>query len=185
MNKTAEVSSGAVRHRRRQILSNPRVQLRIIVVFFLLAVAYAATGYFVVTGALRRFGNETLALSLPASARTDVAILLRKNMETLNIQMGLFIFFSIFILTMAAVLLSHRIGGPMYQLEKYLRQMARGETSPREIRFRKGDFFHELARSFNEFQRSRGILPPSASGGESDSRESAGAGKGAASSDRK
>lgn len=159
MTKTAQGNSTPLKHRRRQVLSNPRVQLRIIAVFFLLAVAYAATGYFVVISALRRLGNETLSLTLPASARSDVVILLRKNLETLNIQMGIFIFFSIFILTMAAVLLSHRIGGPIYQLEKYLQQMARRETSAREIRFRKGDFFHDLARSFNEFQRSRGILP--------------------------
>ncbi|MCX7591224.1 MAG: hypothetical protein N2255_06300 [Kiritimatiellae bacterium] len=159
MNQTTATSAGKVRYKRRQILSNPRVQLRIIGVFFVLAVVYAATGYFVVTSVLRRFANDVLALSLSGTARNDVVILLRNHMDTLNIQMGLFIFFSIFILTMAAVLLSHRIGGPMYQLRKYLHEMARGETEAREIRFRKGDCFHDLADAFNEFQRSHGILP--------------------------
>lgn len=43
---------------------------------------------------------------------------------------------------------SHRFVGPLYRIRKGMRALARGEhVAP--LRFRKGDFWHELAEEFN------------------------------------
>jgi hypothetical protein len=56
--------------------------------------------------------------------------------------------------------LSHRIGGPVYHLTTYCKELAEGATPPRRIRFRKNDFFHGLAAAFNTLQERRGLLTP-------------------------
>ena len=44
--------------------------------------------------------------------------------------------------------LSHRFAGPIYNLRRALRQIAQGEK-PRKLKFRKRDFWHELADDYN------------------------------------
>ena len=77
-------------------------------------------------------------------------------------QLMMLTFLSIFTLTLAGVYLSHKIGGPIYQLNKYLKQVIRGECDPRRIRFRKYDFFAELATDFNRYQENYGVIPKEA-----------------------
>lgn len=54
------------------------------------------------------------------------------------------------ILTIGGLMISHKIAGPIYRMQKELNRM-RDETPVElnEIQFRKGDFFPELAESFN------------------------------------
>lgn len=56
-----------------------------------------------------------------------------------------------YIITMfvICVFFSHKIAGPLYKLNLYLKKIANNESIDR-IRFRKGDYFPELADSFNE-----------------------------------
>jgi hypothetical protein len=50
--------------------------------------------------------------------------------------------------TIAGVLFSHRIAGPIYKLQKHFNGTAKSHGYS-EVRFRKGDFFQELADAYN------------------------------------
>lgn len=52
---------------------------------------------------------------------------------------------------LAGVYMTHRIFGPIYHLRVYMRQVIEGGES-RQVHFRKGDFFKDLERDFNQFQ---------------------------------
>ena len=150
------------RQRRRQIFSNPAVQVRIVAVFAAIAALYIAVGLWINYRLLASLGGEMTALPVGPALREDIATMLDQQTRVLDVQLGLYTFQSEFTLVMAGVLLSHRIGGPIHHLSSYLQGVADGQVRPREIRFRRGDLFHDLARRFNAFQRSRGILPPEA-----------------------
>ncbi len=47
-------------------------------------------------------------------------------------------------------LLSHRIAGPIYKLQKHLQELSEGTTDD-DVRFREKDYFPELAESFNRY----------------------------------
>ena len=53
------------------------------------------------------------------------------------------------ILSIGGILLSHKVAGPLYRLKRHMLDVAYGKTL-RETGFRSGDFFHELADSFNK-----------------------------------
>ena len=46
------------------------------------------------------------------------------------------------------VILSHRIAGPLYRLNRHMLRVAKGDEMG-EVSFRKGDFFIELSDSYN------------------------------------
>jgi nitrogen fixation/metabolism regulation signal transduction histidine kinase len=48
------------------------------------------------------------------------------------------------------VFLSHRVAGPLYRMNRYLEENT-GKVNPGELRFRKGDYFPELAENFNNY----------------------------------
>jgi len=56
-----------------------------------------------------------------------------------------------YIITMfiICIFFSHKIAGPLYKLNMYLRKIANNESVDK-MRFRKGDYFPELADSFND-----------------------------------
>jgi len=47
-----------------------------------------------------------------------------------------------------SIKLSHRFAGPIYALGRALREVAQGEK-PRKLKFRKRDFWHDLAEDYN------------------------------------
>jgi methyl-accepting chemotaxis protein len=58
------------------------------------------------------------------------------------------------ILTIGGLFLSHKIAGPIYRMQKEFNSMSAGDPVViKEIQFRKGDFFPELADSFNVLVR--------------------------------
>ena len=148
------------RHKRKEIFSNPAFQVRIVLVFLVLAVLFIATHCYVVRALLQSTETEIGRLPLPPTARTDISLILEQQAHTLDLQLGLLTFLTVFVLLMGGILLSHRIGGPLYQLRTYLDAASRDATPPRRIAFRKGDFLHDLAASFNRFQEQKGILEP-------------------------
>ena len=152
------MKSGKKRNRRRNILSNPAAQLRIVLFFALLAGLYAATNYYIAMKALNTLAGEILALPLSNELRYDVGVLLSNQSEILNLQLALFTFLIIFMLSLGGILLSHRIGGPVYRIREYLKGRVDGSVEPHPIHFRKGDFFHDLADAFNKYQEKQGHL---------------------------
>jgi hypothetical protein len=146
-------------HKRRNFLSYPAAQWRIIRIFALLAIVFALTNYFVGRAALTRVIDHVSRMPLQqATFRHDLDILYEREASVLSLQLTLFGLLSTMAVVIGAVFVSHVIAGPIYRLRKYLAELTQGAT-PRPITFRKQDLFEELAESFNEFQRSREILP--------------------------
>jgi methyl-accepting chemotaxis protein len=146
------------KYKRRQLFSNPTVQIKIVLVFGLIAVLFIATNYHIGLRLLKGITHDIMQLPLSADNRSDVILMFEQHGGMLEWQLKLFTFLNIFVLLTGGVLLSHKIGGPLYQLRKYLNEIADDAVEPRKIRFRKSDFFQDIADSFNAFQESKGIL---------------------------
>jgi hypothetical protein len=58
------------------------------------------------------------------------------------------------VLMVGGLVISHKIAGPIHRMKKEFRKMQESDPPAlQEIQFRKGDFFPELAESFNELVR--------------------------------
>ena len=63
------------------------------------------------------------------------------------------------VLILGGLFVSHRIAGPVYRMKKDLERMtADNQAQLKEIHFRKGDYFPELAEAFNALVKSRNEL---------------------------
>jgi len=147
-------------NRRRNILSNPRAQLKIIAVFVVLAVLFAGTNYCVGKMALYSFYADVGSLPLSASNRGDVTVSFEQQNATLDAQFILLTALSLVVLTLAGVFLSHIIGGPIHRVIVYLNAVARRERPVERLILRRRDFFHDLAEAINHMQESHGMLSP-------------------------
>ena len=55
------------------------------------------------------------------------------------------------ILILGGLIISHKIAGPIYRMQKEMNSMESGKPPAlKKITFRKGDYFPELAQSFNQ-----------------------------------
>lgn len=159
--------------KRRNIFSYPKFQIKIVLIFGFLAIMYAATNYVVSKTALKRTAAQIRELSLDAASHSDIRMILHEQGVTLDIQLMLFTFLIFFVLTMGGVFLSHVLGGPIQRINNYTRNIVAGTTKAQRITFRKYDFFHEFAKSFNLFQEHLGLLKkePDQPAGAADSPE--------------
>jgi len=140
------------------MLSNPGFQLRIIFIFAFLAILYAATNYVVSKNSLRTISEAIRELRLTAENRSDLALVMHEQNVTLDLQLMLLTFLSFFVLVMGGVFLSHVLGGPIYRMNKYMRQVVDGKEPLHKITFRRYDFFHDFADNFNKFQETQGLF---------------------------
>jgi hypothetical protein len=79
---------------------------------------------------------------------------------------GPFLLVMVFLLpvfVMDAIKLSHRFAGPIFNLRRAIRKVAEGET-PRKLKFRQGDFWHDLANDYNAMLSKLGALEEEKSG---------------------
>jgi hypothetical protein len=60
----------------------------------------------------------------------------------------LVMFFLLPVFVMDTIKLSHRFAGPIFSLRRAIRSVALGEK-PQPLKFRKKDFWHELAQDYN------------------------------------
>lgn len=60
----------------------------------------------------------------------------------------LVMFFLLPVFVMDTVKLSHRFAGPIFSLRRAIRSIAQGEA-PQRLKFRKKDFWHDLAEDYN------------------------------------
>ena len=144
--------------KRRDVLSNPKMQVRIILLFACIALLFACTNWYVSLSSLRATSDMLQELQMTSTQRTDVGIVFQEQGGTLQIQLMLLTFSSFVLLCMAGVLLSHTIAGPMTQLSKYLKEVVEGKVAARRIRFRRHDYFWDVADQFNAFQATFGVL---------------------------
>lgn len=127
------------RYRRRIRLIRPRLQLRLMSAFFGVALLALSLQYLVFQRTL-----SELALELP----NDGAVL---TVET-NARLGWTFILSVGLLAPAmfvvGLLLTHRIAGPIYRFEEFLKSVIAGRMRE-ECRIRKGDEFQDLCDLIN------------------------------------
>ena len=131
---------------RKNFLINPRFQLSFLaytlgVSILTIAFFYAADAYF-----FWKFHQLGQGLGLPSNH--VFFQFLDEQHSTKNTYYGIAAAVSLVFLTIWGLLLSHRVAGPLYRLRKHLHSVAQGETFS-DVRFRKGDYFVEVADAYN------------------------------------
>ena len=132
---------------RKRYFVNFRVQLPLILganVLALISVAMIVTLNAYTQAHLQ---NYMFALNLPPDHPFS-GVLAQREAEyaRMCVLIG-FIQFALF--NLIAVILSHRIAGPLYRLERHLLEVGEGQE-PRDVKFRKGDLYQHLADACNK-----------------------------------
>src|SRR3954469_24308127 len=82
------------------------------------------------------------------------------HFQDLWITQGPFLLVMVFLLpvfVMDTIKLSHRFAGPIFNLRREIRKVAEGQA-PRKLKFRQGDFWHDLANDYNAMLSKLGAL---------------------------
>ena len=128
--------------KRRNYLIDKRFQLKytglILLFMFLVAAVVAYTVYY--TGWMLM--GERLANVYPQGRLVTI-------MKTINMTLIVRLLVLAPLVAVVAILLSHKIAGPLYRIERFLRLVAHGDFSSR-LRLRKYDELQGLADSVNE-----------------------------------
>lgn len=133
--------------RRKRWLINPAFQLSFLgytvgVSFVVGAIYYGATRYF-----FAEFASQAVEAGIPPGH--IFFVFLDSQRATMD---ALFIISSVLILgvlTGLGLYLSNRVAGPIHNAQEYLLRVAAGQETG-SLRFRKKDYFHELAEAINE-----------------------------------
>lgn len=135
-------------HNRKNFLINPRFQLNYIkhtvnLMLLVVVIFYAANLYH-----FWDFKKRGLEAGLPQDHIFFKFLQQQQSsMEIVFIVTAIIV--AIFIIAYG-VFLSHRVAGPLYRMNRYLEEN-KGKDNPSELRFRKGDYFPELAENFNKY----------------------------------
>jgi methyl-accepting chemotaxis protein len=132
---------------RKTYFVNPRLQLPLILganVLALISALLIATLSFYTQSHLQSYGS-TLGLP-PGHPFTEFLAQRQAEFDRLCLAVGI-AQFAIFNAT--AIFLSHRIAGPLYRLQRHLEEIAAGKA-PTDVKFRKGDFYQQLAEACNK-----------------------------------
>jgi methyl-accepting chemotaxis protein len=136
---------------RKVILINPRFQLTFLgymvgMSFVAIIIFYIANRYFFWT--FRQMGTT---LGLPPDHIFFQFI--GEQQTKMNVVFGVTSLAVFIALSIGGIVFSHWVAGPLYRLKRHLRDIASGKTMA-DVKFRKRDFFPELADGFNEMMRS-------------------------------
>jgi len=111
------------------------------------------TVYLLITYGFQRFIELGNSLGLPPEENVYFQFI-KMQQESFN-QIILAIALIVgFVLIVGGLMVSHKIAGPIYRMQKEFSRMR--DLPPNElfeVKFRKGDFFPELAESFNVLVR--------------------------------
>lgn len=141
------MTAGDARTARKKYFVNPRLQWQLVLganVLALISVAMLMTIWYYSQTSL---DSVTTLLNIAQGHRFLEQIAARQASFTqLCVIVGAiqFVLFNV-----TAVFLSHRIAGPLYRLERHLEQVGDG-SEPRDVKFRKGDLYQELAQASNK-----------------------------------
>jgi prepilin-type N-terminal cleavage/methylation domain-containing protein len=128
-------------NRRRKILAHKDMQIRIVIQIL----AMVAGGMLLVGGAIYLIIWQGITSPAFASGQTSIISIFDQ------VHKLLFIVIPVLILIMGwiAIIISHRIAGPLVNLNKGMRDLESGQWPERPMKFRKGDEGHHLAEQFN------------------------------------
>jgi len=133
-------------NRRKIRLINPPFQLRFLLWTSLAAVLVFLT-FFV---SHKYFFSSFVRQGVDAGLPPDHVFFrfLEKQEQTLDMIFLTVAVGGSLIITYFSLRVSHRIAGPLYRLNKHMDAVAAGQTTS-DVAFRTGDFFPELAESYN------------------------------------
>jgi methyl-accepting chemotaxis protein len=132
---------------RKSYFVNPRLQLPLILganVLALISALMIATLYFYMQSQLQQYGST---LDLPAGHPVSEFLAQRQaDFARICVLIGII---QVALFNVTAVLLSHRIAGPLYRLQRHLEDVGAGKE-PADVKFRNGDFYQHLAEACNK-----------------------------------
>ena len=134
------------RNKRRIYLINPKFQLRVIgfsvfVALIIVGIFYGANQYF-----FWNFTQHGIALGLPSDH--VYFQFLNEQSKMMDIIFGATALLAFAVLSLAGLIMSHRVAGPMYRLHRHMSDIAEGKTVG-DVKFRDKDYFQEVAAAFN------------------------------------
>lgn len=134
-------------YKRRIYIINKNFQIKFVIYTLLMALFTIATFY----GMLHFFFQESITLGVQAGFPEGHVYYRfiddsRADMNVYFLMSSVFVFL---VIVISGVFFSHRIAGPIYRLNMYLRSIT-PETLASTINFRKLDFFQDLAISYNK-----------------------------------
>jgi hypothetical protein len=136
-------------NRRSRFWINKQVQLGYIKFLFLFWFISVAVSIICFVG--------LLVLQLKSSDSNELALLLIKHYEQNYMQIGFFLLLHLLISSIFGFYLfrsfSHRVCGPIYNIENYIKQLNDSEQPAEfsKIEIRKDDYFQSLADQLNKF----------------------------------
>lgn len=138
--------------KREKLLINPKFQVTIMgyiasLVLTLMVIFFGAITYF-----FWKFESLGLASGLPADHVFFQFIIVQKKAMywVLLLAVGITCCFTLGM----SLILSHQVAGPIHKICAHLKELA-NSNELKEVRFRKNDFFPELAEAFNDYVKSR------------------------------
>jgi hypothetical protein len=131
---------------RKNFLINPKFQLSFLA--YTLGVSMLTIGFFYAADAYFFWKFHQLGQGLGLPSNHVFFQFLDEQRATKNTYYAIAAGVTVSFLTIWGMLLSHRVAGPLYRLRKHATSVAQGETMS-DVRFRKGDFFQEVADAYN------------------------------------
>jgi hypothetical protein len=134
----------------RSLLINPKFQWTLIGYAAFVATLILITVYSLISYGFHEFMQLGSQAGLPADHIYYKFIQMQEGtfnrvILLISIVIGL-------ILLLGGLVISHKIAGPIYRMQKEFNDMRENNIRElREIQFRKGDFFPELAEAYNAF----------------------------------
>jgi len=129
-------------YKRKEMMVNPKIQWTLMVTYVVSIIIVIGVCY---ASSLRLVESirEQVLVEGPSPILTqlenDMVLTLAATATILLTGVGTFI-----------LIISHRIAGPIFGLVKIMQDLAQGKEG-RRVHFRKGDFFPDLEKAFNQF----------------------------------
>jgi hypothetical protein len=140
---------------RKRWIVNPPLQLRMMALGSSVAIASLAAAFGGATYVLDRSQTAMIEAGLPP--HHPMFAFLAEQEKTLG---AVFVIIAVIALAVGMTVglwISHRVAGPIYRMRRHLEEAAAGRA-PKPIRFRKDDYFQELADAYNEELITRGRI---------------------------
>jgi hypothetical protein len=140
--------------KKRTLLINPKFQWTLIGYGAAGATMILITVYLLITYGFQRFIELGNSLGMPPEENVYFQFIKMQQESFNQIILAIALIVGL-VLIIGGLIVSHKIAGPIYRMQKEFFRMR--ELPPDElfeIKFRKGDFFPELAESFNVLVRS-------------------------------
>ena len=137
------------KNRRKVLLINPKFQIT----FLIFTVGMSALAIAIFYGANFYFFYKFQKIGVSVGLSPD-HIFFRFIQEQKHVMDAVFAVTSLVVLvalTVGGLILSHWVSGPLHRLRNHMLGIAAG-GGIREIKFRKRDFFPELAHAFNQLR---------------------------------